>query len=487
MLMGHPFGFVKIVFRQPMMIFFTALIHNCICHEVTETLCGARSLTNKIASEATWVHKGSNMKPYYQECNLIHARYNCSRFRTSATQYQLHFPVYSNRKSNCRVPSYPLLYRILGRRNTNIFMIGDSHMQQIFESLLCIFKSRVRDIITFQRDGLHSTGPVSAADYVLHKYADYNGTPSCHTIMYANYHNFRLGSFADPAMETSTGECTLSHFAGQTSCFKLPTLVDRNYSLFCFSYIRPLRGMDAVQSGTSQSFAQVNVSINDFHVVIANTYISSAALATYLSDSNYTGRVIVIPRFPFANQSNTVYRNWTLTAAVNVTEVTKSTENVQKFCHAFEIKVNHSIPHHHRHRAVNDSHLQFGQSIAYYNFSSNSNSSAGGNSNNSSHGESTENPCVPLDFSLLLHQRNGDSKSSIFPLTFVDEASQRLVECQATQTSPNTCEGRYFRVCNFERCNEESHFCMPGPTDELSLLLLAASISHKDHNHHLHR
>jgi hypothetical protein len=90
--------------------------------------------------------------------------------------------------------------------------------------------------------------------------------------------------------------------------------------------------------------------------------------------------------------------------------------------------------------------------------------------------------CIALDFSRLLFQRSDDSKASIFPLTYSD-SNGTISVCQVEQTTPNTCDGKEFYVCR-EHCNRESHFCLPGPTDELALLLLGAAISQHDHRLH---
>jgi hypothetical protein len=54
----------------------------------------------------------------------------------------------------------------------------------------------------------------------------------------------------------------------------------------------------------NESITALNISLDTFHVVIANIYISPRDLGKYLAEQNYTGRLLAIPKFPFANQNN---------------------------------------------------------------------------------------------------------------------------------------------------------------------------------------
>lgn len=486
-------------------------------------LCGARSLAHKVAVEAVWTIKGSNVpKPLYQECKFIHARYNCSRFKTSAPDYQILFS--NSSTQNCRVPTFSMLSRILDRRHTNLFMIGgnpqfqtspplhhlsaDSHVQQMFESILCIFKHRIRELIVYQRDSNTSEAHPTADMYTPQTYPGYKEVPSCHTIAYANYKNFFLDSEITPEQQMSNRDCTVSHFAGQTSCAKLPT-VDGNHSMFCFSYIRPLRGMDAIQAGMNESLRSLNISIKDFHVIVTNTYVSSTALAEFVALSNYTGRILAIPRFPFGNQSNSPFQGRTIPSPQNLStslDYTKTRWVMGKYCSAFSGIPPTPTPQHGHHphtlsssstlppaRREGSDDLEVGSESRLRLRTKGRRLASPSTSSLSSPHKGTpvemrrpfppENPCVAVDFSRLVFERSADSKASIFPLTYHNNDST-LTVCQVDQTSVNTCEGHDFRVCGFDKCNEESHFCMPGPTDELSLLVLASSISHKDHRHH---
>jgi hypothetical protein len=168
---------------------------------------------------------------------------------------------------------------------------------------------------------------------------------------------------------------------------------------------------------------------------VANTYVSVSALSKYLKERHYHGRILALPKFPFGNQSNMIIPNNTITETVidDYEEYIKNSENTKRFCHSFSwAKVN------------------------------------------------GVDRCNSLDFTKLIYQRNLDSKSSIYPLTYNENGKDII--CQVDQFSPNNCQGKEFRVCNTKYCNEESHFCMPGPTDAFSMVVLAAALSHIDHN-----
>jgi len=290
-----------------------------------------------------------------------------------------------------------------------------------------------------------SSSPTISSDIIIEKikteldsfrrsfYSDYQHSPECHTIAYEDYPRFGLTK-----VKNVTGECTLSHVAGQVSCAKIYAVNYSNplaYSWLCFSYVRPLKGQDAVDFAFNHSINMLNTTINRFDVIVANTYVSGSKLSKYLKDRQYHGRILAVPKFPFGNQSNTIITNHTITETPidNDDEYFKSSDNTKRFCNSFSwAKVN---------------------GIDRCNF---------------------------LDFTRLIYQRNLDSKSSIFPLSYSENGTDHI--CQVDQFSPNNCLGKDFKVCNTMKCNEESHFCMPGPTDALSMVVLAAAVSHIDHN-----
>lgn len=264
-------------------------------------------------------------------------------------------------------------------------------------------------------------------------YPDYKHCPECHTIAYEDYEKFGLTKVTNV-----TGECTLSHVAGQVSCAKIYAVNYTNplaYSWLCFSYIRPLKGSDGIDFAFNHSVNTLNTSINRFDVIVANTYVSGSKLSKYLKDRQYNGRVLAVPKFPFGNQSNTVITNHTIseTPIDDEDEYYKSSENTKKFCNTFGWAKINGI-----------------------------------------------DKCNVLDFTRLIYQRNLDSKSSIFPLSYSENGTDHI--CQIDQFSENNCLGKNFKVCSSKYCNEESHFCMPGPTDALSMVVLAAALSHIDHN-----
>jgi hypothetical protein len=388
----------------------------------------------------------------------------------------------------------------------NIFFVGDSHVQQIFESILCTYKDHIRNILLYERDdvtvktqitgltkenafgrsrtlldsnetftietnnsspaaqqpqnttsALHDDFPTPSpsmtsisepdSELIIEKikkepelfdrkyYSNYAGSPECHTIAYEDYTKFGLEKITEKNL---TGECTLSHVAGQVSCAKIYAVNYTNplaYSWFCFSYVRPLRGHDAINFAMNHSISMLKTSINRFDVVVANTYISGSALSKYLKDHHFHGRILAVPKWPFGNQTNNVIKNSTITETYidDYDEYAKNSDNTKRFCNSFNWAKVNGI-----------------------------------------------DKCISLDFTHLIYQRSLDSKSSIFPLTYYENGTTHI--CQVDQFSPNNCQGKNFKVCDKKVCNEESHFCMPGPTDAFSMVVLAASLSHIDHN-----
>lgn len=451
----------------------------------------------------------SNEEPYYKSCKFIHARYNCTRFNNSATHFKIDFHQSINVRNKCRIPSRYSIIRILERRPINIFFVGDSHVQQIFESILCTFQDHVKDILLYERadktvktqtPGLtkesafgrtllesnvtfnatsaietnnsssvllpsllniaeqespaqnatpapSTPDPVPDTDTIINNikkelevfdrnvYSNYDSSPECHTIAYEDYTKFGLDEII---AKNLTGECTLSHVAGQVSCAKIYAVSYSNplaYSWFCFSYVRPLKLHDAINFALNHSISMLNTTINRFDVVVANTYVSGSALSKYLKERLYRGRVLAVPKWPFGNQTNKVLHNHTITNTYidNYDEYLKNSENTKRFCNTFNWANVNGV-----------------------------------------------DKCNSLDFTRLIYQRNLDSKSSIYPLTYYENGTNHI--CQVDQFSPNNCEGKDFKVCDKRICNEESHFCMPGPTDAFSMVVLAAALSHVDHN-----
>jgi hypothetical protein len=329
---------------------------------------------------------------------------------------------------------------MLHEKSVNIFMLGDSHVQQLFESLLCIFSFRARDVIVYERYEKDSGKPLELNYYWRTIYDKYENVPACHTISYKEYPNYYISLPLVKGDLKSQVDCTISHFPGAVSCFKIDSR-SANLSQICLAYVRPALGMNAVQAGLNTSLRLINSSVDAFDVLIVNTYISVNDLKTYLSQVDYSGRVIVIPKYSFGYQKNVVHNEDILTTKYDENELKNSEVSLSQYCQKLSAKARFDL--------------------------------------------------IKFDFSKLVFQRSDDSKASIYPFSYSvhnnrssNNSDVIMQVCQEEQRSPNNCAGKDYRVCTSD-CERESHFCLPGPTDELGLLLLGASMpqASQDYNY----
>ena len=190
-------------------------------------VCGASSISARL-EHAVWQKLKAGSRPYYSTCKLLHARYNCSRFRTSAASYELSFPTTlpqitqqkpksrQEMKDNkmhaaeqlaankCRVPDLEQIMKVLIRQPTRIFMIGDSHIQQFYISLMCTFQNVMKDVVVYERDCVSQYSKYSnstAASLLAAEeecpfhprvYESYEASPECHTVDFQDYTKFYL-------------------------------------------------------------------------------------------------------------------------------------------------------------------------------------------------------------------------------------------------------------------------------------------------------
>ena len=95
--------------------------------------------------------------------------------------------------------------------------------------------------------------------------------------------------------------------------------------------------------------------------------------------------------------------------------------------------------------------------------------------------------CISLDYTNLIFQRNSDAKASIYPITYQTLQGKYKV-CMGNQLAENTCGGLDCHVCSAATikeapCGLESHWCLPGPTDDFALIAIASTLSRN--NYHL--
>jgi hypothetical protein len=401
-----------------------------------EKICGGRSLSYKlIESEGYWKRSKTE---YYSSCKFIHARYNCTRFSsTSSTDYRIAFDV--SAAYPCIVPNtFAMMEKLLENQiePVNMIFLGDSHIMQLYQSILCMFQSKAQDIDTYQS----SSDSSDAYEKVV--YQSYSDADECHAIKYKDYDNYFL---AKPSK--SSGRCQLSHAPGEIACFKLPideaidTRNDRRHSQICSSYTRPYVGNAAVSAGLDLSSA--GLSLHDIDVIFVNSYISASSLGDYLMSMKYKGKVYALPRFPEAPQIGYKYSVDSISGGIDQTQRTQLQLEVESFCYI-----------------VNKIMKQPGNELQ-------------------------GKICRYLDYTELASQRSADAKASIYPLNYRDHKN-RVRICQENATSSSSCIGKDFRVCSSDAypCDVDGHFCLPGPSDELGLLVLTAALSYYDYSYH---
>lgn len=396
--------------------------------------CGALNISKRIVEDSYWTL--SEYDPYYQSCKFINARYNCSRFTTSAAKYKVEYSLNAN--LNCKVPDFEDLISILttNAKPKFVFFLGDSHVMQIFQSILCTFQKYIEDIEAFTTMNDYVDLNTKFEKVVFKKHENATG---CHEIRYRDYNNFFLNDYLD---NKKSGLCQLSHIPGQISCFKLPIVsMKHKFSLFCSSYVRPLTGYAAVVSGLDIGLSSMNMSINNFDSIVTNAYISPKDLGQFLNDIGYQSKLFVLPKFHFAKQTGFQFFSTVIKhPKPKEYEVQNLRDEIISFCSDF-YKTYTRIP----------------------------------------------NICRLIDYTYLSEQRSFDAKASIFPMVYQD-GSNRSVVCQNYSNTINNCIGKDFRVCSSSLlpCHDESHFCLPGPTDEFGLLVVASIISDNDYVHTLH-
>jgi hypothetical protein len=388
--------------------------------------CSPTQLKNALRfGELVWSRRAER-EPRYQHCPVLTARYNCSRFDTSAAEYEL---TWRSKVGNiCDLPTLDGLRRSLANGGVQLLLLGDSHMQQIYQSMLCLLQDDASVIIYV--DGFRTESQKVAT------------TVPCHGIPYSEYARFYL----DDPVGGVTRTCTLGHSAEKGSCLMVGS------SRICQAYLRPLLSSKAIQAAQS-SLSNLNLSLRAFKTVAVNTYLEAGPVGSWLQKNKWNGHLVVTPKFDFDRQRG---RSGKLTAWSYVPIENRSSKAapLDTFCR---------------------------NALKVWGHESNEHSNA-----------STKRSCSTFDWSSLAALRNRDSKASIYPTTIPSpiNASQRVV-CQPNQDFATSNQGKCadykglrplltadMRVCSQVPCTKESHFCLPGPTDDFAMFLLGFSASY---------
>lgn len=375
-------------------------------HAVSPPLCNASQLLTALrGNEVAWLLRS---EPLYSACAFVSARYNCSRFNTSAAHYRLGWRPELEPAPDCSLPSRHSALAAL-QRPLHLLILGDSHAVQLYESLLCAFQAEARSVVAFING--ERTVFAAAAD-----------APACHSVAYSDYAYFWLDDA--PGAE---GECNLNHAPEHVSCFEL------RGSRLCCAYARPLHGSAPLQAA-ERGLAALNLSLASFDVLALNEYLEASVLGRQLRMSGggegFPGRVLALPKFSSARQLGTVRSE-----PARAPPEPRPAARLDAFCAQLSASWRQSR-------------------------------------------------CTPLDFWALAELRSGDAKASIFPTSYpaAGEPGGRRV-CHALQREDREdgrCDGgeavpAEMRVCDQPPCAQETHFCLPGPTDDFGLLLLAAA------------
>jgi hypothetical protein len=373
--------------------------------------CGHSAISSALAGDAVaWVHRAAKV-PRYAHCKAISARYNCTRFSTSAADYRVDWK--PGAAADCALPTWATVLAGLQRVPVRVMLLGDSHTQQLYQAALCMFQTQARRIVAYTE----YTGTNHTEQRVYNSMAE---LPECHSVSYADYPRFHLDV---SGAVSGASACNLNHLLTTPSCFEVPLSVPHrssglNCSRVCAAYVRPLVGKAAVQAGLDTGLASLNLSLADFDVVAANTYISSSALGAFLKASAFAGRVVTFPKYPNGgSQTGLQLASDVLSTSVSASAATKF--DVAEFCTAI---------------------------VASW-------GSKGGN-------------CTTVPFARLMLQRIDDSKASIYPMSYVDAVSGTTKVCHANQgeatAHPERCQREGVFACVDTPCGPESHFCLPG-------------------------
>jgi hypothetical protein len=224
-------------------------------------------------------------------------------------------------------------------------------------------------------------------------------------------------------------------------------------------------GKEAVEIGfNGLSSTPKNFTVNDFDIVVANTYMWSKPLAEYLTAHKFQGRVLAIHRYNWGIQKNFVMKDKIIKEVPQFTHASlctgESGECIHTFCDAFL-------------SAKSEDKDKGGKDKTKG--SSSSSSSIGAK-------DKQKQKCITLDMTFYEMQRLNDSKAGMYPMQYTDSKGKNVV-CASNfedDHSRNACVGKDAYTCEKTPCNEETHFCLPGPPDEFAKLILAAAISHDD-------
>ena len=396
----------------------------CAWNNAATVACGREVIAQALHERTVrWVRR-THPGPRYAHCAVTSARYNCSRFTTSAADYRIDW---FGSKETCQWPSRNSLLAALRTTPRRVMLIGDSHVQQVYQALLCMYQDEARHIIAY----------ISPPQRLVN-YSDISVMPECHSVSYASYPRFHLQPVAMEDLKPGA-RCTLNHSPPTPSCFRLPSSTSAGdaYSLVCAAYVRPLEGMPALVAGLSKGLAHLNLTLSDFEVLVANTYLNSTTLGEYLKLASFHGIVLAIPRFSFAPQMGIRLTKRVLGArAQKKANETRIAYDVKTFCRRVK--------------------------------------SAWGVLPNGS-------DCTPLDFAWLSSQRNRDAKASIYPMSYRDAVTNETRVCHQdqleAQLEPRKCDNiSSVLACEKTPCAEESHFCLPGPPDDFALLVLGSAL-----------
>lgn len=382
-------------------------------------LCGRVEISSALdENEIAWVRRTSP-EPRYKHCKSISARYNCTRFHTSAGDYRLGWK--SGTTAECSLPTWGTVLGALQTTPQRVMLLGDSHTQQLYQAALCMFQEQARHVIAYiacdEKGGVRNI------------YAGMKAMPECHAVHSADYARFFLDAGSGDA---DACKCSLNHAPTTPSCFDVQLRDDPGtFSRVCSAYARPLVGAAAVHTGLFLGLASLNMSLSDFDVLAVNTYMSASELGAFLAEHKFAGRVLTYPKFTFGVQKGLVLTKKVLHKPIKSREVARL--RVTKFCAAIR-------------KTWSDA--------------------AG--------------ECTAVNFGRLMLQRNDDSKASIYPMSYVDAASGETRVCHANQGAalahPELCDHKGVFACTKMPCAKESHFCLPGPPDDFALLLLSAAL-----------
>lgn len=391
--------------------FCTALLLLSLLPAGADRLCGRDELTHAFADNAVAWRRRASGEPRYEHCKVLTARYNCSRFHTSASDYRLGWRT----PGACALPTVDSTLSSLRRAPLSLLLLGDSHTMQVYQAALCLFQAHVRSVVAYT---------TSANLTRAQTFSSVAAMPECHSVPYADYPRFHLAPPASTAAAGSAG-CGVKHAPDTPTCFQLAG------SLVCAAQVRPLEGPAAVHAGLDAGLASLNLSLASFGVLAANTYISPGALGKHLAARAFRGRVLALPKFPAGAQTGLVLSDAVLGRGGGNAP---ASSDVTRFCAQLlgAWGSGECVP------------LQLGRLIR----------------------ERTEDAKASI-YPMTYTETNASTGAAHRVVCHADQ--------RAATAHPGLCDRAGVTACDAVPCAEETHFCIPGPPDDFALVVLAAA------------